>query len=233
MAENIYWADNYVEKIHTGERAINRIKNGQRIFIGSSCGEPQHLVKELADASIKFTDLETLIADKTKDQSFNIRSFYLGSAKTKSLSKNMRFITPMNLSAIPRLFKSKLLPIHVALIQVSPPDDFGWMSLGISVDVTLAAAMSADLVIAQINSRMPRVLGRSFIHVADVDVVVEHEEALLTVGELPESEPANQIGQLIARLVDDGSTIQISPGTTPQATLLAFSKKKRALTREN
>lgn len=237
MAENIYWADNYVEKIHTGERAINRIKNGQRIFIGSSCGEPQHLVKELADASIKFTDLEiirllslestplTLIADKTKDQSFNIRSFYLGSAKTKSLSKNMRFITPMNLSAIPRLFKSKLLPIHVALIQVSPPDDFGWMSLGISVDVTLAAAMSADLVIAQINSRMPRVLGRSFIHVADVDVVVEHEEALLTVGELPESEPANQIGQLIARLVDDGSTIQISPGTTPQATLLAFSKK--------
>ncbi|UCD31110.1 MAG: acetyl-CoA hydrolase/transferase family protein, partial [Desulfobacterales bacterium] len=237
MAENTYWADNYIEKICTGEEAISWIKNGQRIFIGSSCGEPQKLVRELAGASAKFTDLEiirllslestplTLIADKTKDQSFNIRSFYLGSAKTRSLSKNMRFITPMNLSAVPRLFKSKLLPIHVALIQVSPPDDFGWMSLGISVDVTLAAATSADLVIAQVNSKMPRVLGRSFIHVNDVDVVVEHEEALLTVGELPESEPANQIGQLIARLVDDGSTIQISPGTTPQATLLALSEK--------
>ncbi|UCD91280.1 MAG: GNAT family N-acetyltransferase [Desulfobacterales bacterium] len=237
MAENTYWADNYIEKKCTGAEAISWIKNGQRIFIGSSCGEPQKLVKELAGASAKFTDLEiirllslestplTLIADKTKDQSFNIRSFYLGSAKTRSLSKNMRFITPMNLSAVPRLFKSKLLPIHVALIQVSPPDDFGWMSLGISVDVTLAAATSADLVIAQVNSKMPRVLGRSFIHVNDVDVVVEHEEALLTVGELPESEPANQIGQLIARLVDDGSTIQISPGTTPQATLLALSEK--------
>ncbi len=85
--------------------------------------------------------------------------------------------------------------------------------------------MSADLVIAQVNSMMPRVLGRSFIHVNDVDVIVKHEEALLTVGELPELESANLIGRLIARLVDDGSTIQISPGTTPQATLLALSEK--------
>jgi len=237
MATPIYWADNYVEKKHSGEKAINLIKPGQRVFIGSSCGEPQHLVKELAAASQKFTDIEivrllslettplTLIANKTKDQSFNIRSFYLGSAKPKSLVKNKRFITPMNLSEIPRLFKTRRLPINVALIQVSPPDDFGWMSLGISVDITLAAAMSADLVIVQVNSRMPRVLGRSFIHVNDVDVIVEQEEELLTVSELPELEPANLIGRLIARLIDDGSTIQISPGTTPQAILLALSDK--------
>ena len=167
----------------------------------------------------------TLIADKTKDQSFSIRSFYSGSAKPKSLAKNKRFITPMNLSAVPRLFESRLLPIDVALVQVAPPDDFGWMSLGISVDITLAAAMSADLVIAQVNSSMPRVLGRSFIHVNDVDVIVEHEEELLTIGELPELESANHIGRLIARLIDDGSTIQISPGTTPQSILLALSEK--------
>ncbi|MDH3356353.1 MAG: GNAT family N-acetyltransferase, partial [Desulfobacteraceae bacterium] len=201
------------------------------------CGEPQYLVKKLADAADTFTDIEivrllslestplTLIADKTKDQSFNIRSFYLGSAKTKSLAKNKRFITPMNLSAVPRLFKTRRLPIHVALIQVSPPDDFGWMSLGISVDITMAAARSADFVIAQVNSRMPRVLGRSFIHVNDVNAIVEHEEELLTIEELPELDAANHIGRLIARLVDDGSTIQISPGTTPQATLLALSEK--------
>jgi acyl-CoA hydrolase len=237
MAANTYWADGYVEKERTGKEAIRLIKPGQRVFIGSSCGEPQHLVRKLAEAAGMFTDIEivrllslestplTLIADETKDQSFNIRSFYLGSAKPKSLAKNKRFITPMNLSAVPRLFESKHLPIHVALIQVSPPDDFGWMSLGISVDITLAAAMSADLVIAQVNSKMPRVLGRSFIHVNDVDVVVKHEEALLTVGDLPELESANLIGRLIARLVDDGSTIQISPGTTPQATLLALSEK--------
>ncbi|MDH4204974.1 MAG: GNAT family N-acetyltransferase [Desulfobacteraceae bacterium] len=237
MAVSTYWADNYVEKRCSAQEAIGRIKPGQRVFIGSSCGEPQYLVKKLADAADTFTDIEivrllslestplTLIADKTKDQSFNIRSFYLGSAKTKSLARNKRFITPMNLSAVPRLFKTRRLPIHVALIQVSPPDDFGWMSLGISVDITLAAASSADFVIAQVNSRMPRVLGRSFVHVNDVNAVVEYEEELLTIDELPELDAANHIGRLIARLVDDGSTIQISPGTTPQATLLALSEK--------
>lgn len=237
MAVSIYWADNYVEKRCSGKKAIGLIRSGQRVFIGSSCGEPQYLVRELAEAADTFTDIEivrllslestplTLIADETRDQSFNIRSFYLGSAKTKSLAKNMRFVTPMNLSAVPRLFETRRLPIHVALIQVSPPDDFGWMSLGISVDITLAAAISADLVIAQVNSRMPRVLGRSFIHVNDVDAIVEHEEALLTVGELPELDAANLIGRLVERLVDDGSTIQFSPGTTPQATLLALSDK--------
>jgi len=99
------------------------------------------------------------------------------------------------------------------------------MSLGISVDITLAAAFSADFVIAQVNPRMPRVLGHSFIHVNDVNAIVEYEEELLTIDELPELDAANHIGRLIARLVDDGSTIQISPGTTPQATLLALSDK--------
>ena len=237
MAVSNYWADNYVEKRCSVQEAIGRIKAGQRVFIGSSCGEPQYLVKKLAEAADTFTDIEivrllslestplTLIANKTKDQSFNIRSFYLGSAKPESLARNKRFITPINLSAVPRLFKSRRLPVHVALIQVSSPDDFGWMSLGISVDITLAAALSADFVIAQVNSKMPRVLGRSFIHVNDVNAIVEYEEELLTIDELPELDAANHIGRLIARLVDDGSTIQISPGTTPQATLLALSNK--------
>jgi acyl-CoA hydrolase/GNAT superfamily N-acetyltransferase len=237
MAVSIYWADNYVEKRCSAKEAIGRIKPGQRVFIGSSCGEPQYLIRKLADAADMFTDIEivrllslestplTLIAEKTKDQSFNIRSFYLGSAKPKSLARNKRFITPMNLSDVPRLFKARRLPIHVALIQVSPPDDFGWMSLGISVDITLSAAFSADFVIAQVNPKMPRVLGHSFIHVNDVDAIVEYEEDLLTIDELPELDAANHIGRLIARLIDDGSTIQISPGTTPQATLLALSHK--------
>ena len=167
----------------------------------------------------------SLIADKTMTRAMNIRSFYLGSAKTSGIRQNMRFITPINLSEIPRLFKSRQLPIHVALIQVSVPDDFGWMSLGVSVDITQAAALSADMVIAQVNARMPRVLGQSFIHVDDVDVIVEHDEELLTIAQMPEMETANAIGQLVARLIDDGSTIQIGPGVTSQATLLALSNK--------
>jgi len=231
------WADNYVDKKRSVEDAIKLIKPGQRVFIGSSCGEPQYLVRALSEVAGYLQDIEvvrllslettplTLIATKTQDHSLNIRSFYLGSARPQSLARNQRFITPMNLSAVPGLFKSRLLPVHVALIQVSPPDDFGWMSLGVSVDVTLAAALSSDLVIAQVNSKMPRVLGHSFIHVNDVGVIVENDEELLTVGKTPELESANTIGKLIARLIEDGSTLQISPGTTPQAILLALSDK--------
>ena len=232
-----YWADKYIGNQHTAQEAIGLIKPAQRVFIGSSCGEPQHLVRELSEASDYFKDIEinrlmtmettplTLIANKTRDQSLNIRSFYLGSAKPKAIARNKRFITPINLSAIPRLFKSRLLPIHVALIQTSPPDDFGWMSLGVSVDITLAAALSADLVITQINSRMPRVLGRSFIHVNDVDVFVEYDEPLLTIREAPELAAANDIGRLIAHLIEDGSTMEIGLGSTHQATLLALADK--------
>jgi acyl-CoA hydrolase/GNAT superfamily N-acetyltransferase len=237
MPVTTYWADKYVENKRTAAKAIALIKPAQRVFIGSSCGEPQHLVRELSEASNYFRDIEivrlmtlettplTLIANKTHDRSLNIRSFYLGSAKPKAIARNKRFITPINLSAVPRLFKSRLLPIHVALIQVSPPDDFGWMSLGVSVDITLAAALSADLVIAQVNAHMPRVLGRSFLHVNEVDVFVEYDEPLLTIGKTPELKAANDIGRLIARLIEDGSTMEIGLGSTHQATLLALADK--------
>jgi acyl-CoA hydrolase/GNAT superfamily N-acetyltransferase len=237
MTITSYWADGYAEKIRSVEKAISLIKSGQRVFIGSSCGEPQCLVRGLYDAAASFSDVEivrllslestplTSIANRTLSQSMNIRSFYLGSAMSKELVENMRFLTPINLSQVPRLFKSRRLPLHVALIQVTPPDDFGWMSLGVSVDVTLSAALSADLVIVQVNSRMPWVLGQSFIHVNDVDVIVEYDEDLLTIEALPESDEADVIGRHIANLIDDGSTIQVSLGTTSRATLLALTDK--------
>jgi acyl-CoA hydrolase/GNAT superfamily N-acetyltransferase len=238
MAPSLYWPDKYVENSKKVNEVLKVIRPGQRVFIGSSCGEPQHLVRGLSELSDYFRDIEiirlltlettplTLIANKPHDQSINIRSFYLGSAKPKRIARNQRFITPINMSAIPRLFKSRLLPIHVALIQVSPPDDFGWMSLGVSVDITLAAAQSADMVIAQVNANMPRVLGRSFIHVNDVDYFVEYDEPLLTIGANPEMAAANDIGRLIARrLIDDGSTLAIGLGTTSEAVMLALSDK--------
>jgi len=206
MVIKSYWADDYVLKKKSVDKAIGLIRSGQRIFIGSYCGEPQYLVKELAGKSHHFSDLEiirlmslettslTLIADKTRDQSLNIRSIYLGSAKSDSLAKNKRFYTPVNISLTPRLFTSRRIPIDVALIQVSPPDDFGWMSLGVSVDVTQAAALSADVVIAQVNEKMPMVLGQSFLHVNDVDTIVEHDEELLTMSPAPASEKAHLIG---------------------------------------
>ncbi|MFO7884292.1 MAG: GNAT family N-acetyltransferase [Desulfobacteraceae bacterium] len=237
MPKTNYWADNYVEKRCSATDAIKKIKPGQRVFISSSCGEPQHLVKELSKLSSKFTDLEivrllslestplTLIANKSHSRQFNIRSFYLGSGEPKQLKKNIRFLTPINLSQIPKLFKTKRLPINVALIQVTPPDDFGWMSLGVSVDITKSAAETADLVIAQVNPCMPRVLGRSFIHVNDIDYIVEYEEEILTKKEMPDMESANLIARHISKMITDGSTLQTSLGSTTNATLLCLSEK--------
>ena len=211
----------YHSKLRSADEAVRMIRSGQRVFIGSSCGEPQHLVDALMDNAGVFSDVEivrllslegsllALMADEYRGHNFHVRSIYQGSDQTKSLRANRRFITPMNLCAVPAVFKKRLLPLHVALIQVSPPDDYGWMSLGISVDVTLAAAQAADIVVAQVNPRMPRVPGHSFIHVRNVDVIVEKEEELLRAYDLPVYESAGEIADITANLVDDGATVQL------------------------
>jgi len=237
LTKTIYWADKYIEKLTTAKKAIEHIRPGQRVYIGSSCGEPQHLVNELSNASARLSDMEivrllsiedgpfTCTGSKSQYRPYNIRSFYLGSSTLRGIHENKRFTTPINLSQIPYLFKSRLMPINVALIQASSPDDFGWMSLGVSVDITLAACESADLVICQVNSNMPRVLGQSFIHVNDVDHLVEHDEDLLTIQPIPESEAANTIARHISRLIDDGSTLQVSLGVTNEAIIHCLSEK--------
>ena len=237
MNTTVSWVDHYVKKKQTAEAAISLIKPGQRVFFGSYCGEPQHLARHFFLQALRFTDVEvvrlmamessplTLVADQTKDRNLNIRSFYNGSLIPKRLARDMRFITPVNLFAIPPLFKQRQLYIHAALIQVTPPDDFGWMSLGVSVDITQAAALSADLVIAQVNPAMPRVLGNSFIHVNDVDIIVEHEEPIISIQRQTRSEPALKIARQVARLVEDGSTIQTGIGPISQAVVAALDDK--------
>jgi acyl-CoA hydrolase/GNAT superfamily N-acetyltransferase len=238
MAKGIYWVDGYVEKKCDSANAIRLIKSGQRVFIGSACGEPQELVRALVEHSRLFTGLEivrmlsrenaplTEIADHSTDSGFSVRHIYLGATGSQHFFReNLRFFTPLNVSEVPALFKSRKLPINVALIQVSPPDDFGWMSLGISVDVTLAAAKSADVVIAQVNPSMPRIMGQSFIHVNDVDAIVEHEEDLITIEHSEPSEIYTMIGRHISRLISDGSTLQVGLDAASQATVQALHQK--------
>jgi len=238
MAKDQYWVDDYVEKKRGSADAIERIKSGQRVFIGSACGEPQELVRALVRHAPKVSGIEivrmlsresaplTEIADQSAESGFSIRHIYLGNTGTHSFfRKSLRFVTPMNISEVPILFKSRKLPINVALVQVSPPDDFGWMSLGISVDITLAAAYSADMVIAQVNPNMPRVMGRSFIHVNDVDVIVEHREDLITIEQSAPSEVYTMIGRHISRLIGDGSTLQVGLDAASQATVQALHNK--------
>ena len=238
MPNSQYWADGYLQKTVSPLEAISRIKSGHRVFIGSGCGEPQILVKTLVENSNKFSGLEIVrllgrettslaaIADKTKDTNLNIRSIYLGSTTNLTIAQQRRFITPMNMSDVPSLFTKRKLSLNVAMIQVSPIDDFGWMSLGISVDVTMAAARSADFVIAQVNPRMPRVMGQSFIHVNDVDLFVDYEEELLSVSPSKiTSDAAISIGKHIANLIEDGSTLQIGLDSASQATVQGLSNK--------
>ena len=237
MAVKNYWADDYVTKQRSVEEAVKHIKSGQRVFIGSYCGEPQALVSGLAERSNRLSDIEiirlmsreitslTQIADRTQDQSMTVRSIYLGAAQTDDLSHNKRFYTPVNMAEVPRLFRTRKIPLDVALIQVSPPGDFGWMSMGVSVDVSLSAALAADVVIAQVNERMPRVLGQSFIHVNDVDFIVEENEDLMTIQRSTLSAEAAQLGENIVRLIEDGSTLQIGLDAASQATSQALSEK--------
>ncbi len=233
-----YWPDEYLKKKTTAPEAIASIISGQRVFIGTSCGEPQHLVTELAAQAGNFTDIEiirlqsletaplSLIASESHSHSFSIRSFYSGSTMSDAIARTRRFSIPINLSTVPHLFQTRQIPIHVALIQVSPPDDFGWMSLGVSVDITLSAALSADKLIVQVNPRMPRVMGHSFLHVNDVDMIVEHEEELITVQEPPRPEIAHIIARHVAKLIEDGSTIQLGIGALPQASIEGLFEKK-------
>jgi acyl-CoA hydrolase/RimJ/RimL family protein N-acetyltransferase len=207
------------------------------VFIGSSCGEPQHLVQTLLDQTGRFSDLELvhlhslegsiigLIDEETQGNNFQVRSIYQGSGLSRSLVANKRFLTSINLHQAPELFRQRRLPLHFALIQTTPPDALGWMNLGVSVDITLAAAMAADVVVAQVNPRLPRVPGYGMIHVDEVDYLVEREEDVLTALPLPELPETERIAQLLANLIPDGSTIQIAPGLTTRALLLALGGK--------
>jgi acyl-CoA hydrolase/ribosomal protein S18 acetylase RimI-like enzyme len=227
----------YRSKLRTAEEAVRMIRPGQRVFIGSSCGEPQHLVNALMDNANRFLDVEivrllslessilALMADEYRGHRFHVRSIYQGSDHTKGLRANRRFITPITLSAVPDLFKKKWLPLNLALVQVSPPDKNGWMSLGISVDVTLAAAQSASTVIAQVNPNMPRIPGLSFIHLDDVDWIVEKEEDLLSAYKLPEYESASDLAGITATLIDDGATVQLGLAELSRPIARALAQK--------
>lgn len=230
-------AEAYQSKLSSAEEAIGKIFQGKRVFVGSFCSEPQHLVSTLLKNTEHFFDIELirflnlegslmgLTADETKGRSYHVRSIYQGSGMLEGLVAAKRFLTPMNFFMVPALFARRHIPLHYALVQVSPPDEFGFMNLGISVDITLAAAQAADVVIAQVNRQMPRVPGYGMLHVGDVDIIVEKDEELLTTYPLPDLPGMENIAKFLSNLVADGSTIQLSPGIPVELALAALGNK--------
>ncbi len=229
----------YPEKFASNEVIFSHIHAGSRIFIGTACGEPQYLIQGLigyVEANPKsFIDAEVLhiwtlgvapYANEKFRRNFRTNSFFIGENTRDPVNKGIADYSPVFLSQVPGLLKRRIIPIDIALIQTSPPDDHGYVSLGVSVDIVKTAVEQARLVVAQINAYMPRVHGDTFIHVKDIDYIVPYSEPLLEYEDSVPTEIAERIGKHVALIVEDGDTIQVGYGSIPNAILSALSNKK-------
>jgi acyl-CoA hydrolase/GNAT superfamily N-acetyltransferase len=226
----------FAEKWVSADEALSRIKKGSRVFIGSGCGEPQYLVERLVKQAERFFDVEIIHVLSIRDpgysstglsHNFRVQTFFVaGRGAREAVWEGRAEYIPIFISDIPRLFNDRRLEIDTALIQVSPPDKNGYMSLGIAVDVAKEAVEAAGTVIAQVNPAMPITLGDGFIHARDVDFLVEKEEPLLEVGKPPLSETDWAIGRHVARLVENGSTLHAGLGHLPATALMSLKDKK-------
>lgn len=222
------------------ERALEDIRRGDTLFVGTGCGEPRYLVDAIRERVSAGRDglylasprLWTLgvapYAEERFPGVFRHGLFFIGENARRGVNAGSIDYTPVFLSQVPDLLRRRLVSIDVALIQVSPPDANGYVSLGISVDITKAAAECARTVIAQVNPRMPRVMGDSFLRASDVDRLVYHEEPLMEFAAEAPGDVARRIGGYVARIVQDGDTIQVGYGSLPNA-ILAGLEGKRAL----
>ncbi len=217
------------QKYRTAADAVQLIQSNQRVFLHGSAATPVHLIKALLARHAELNNVELVSITTLGDVDFNKRE-YLNSFFFNSLfvSANIRNVVnselgdyvPVFLSQIPQLFKRNILPIDVALIQVSPPDRHGFCTLGTSVDIARAAVDTARIIIAQVNPQMPRTHGDGFIHVDKIDVLVEHDSALPEVDYSSKVNAAiAQIGKNVASLIEDGATLQMGIGNIPDQVL--------------
>lgn len=223
-------------KIVTTQEALTSIKTGCRVFLGTGCGEPQHLIHAMvADGATQdimiyqmFSHtLAQYIDDPAFVKRFSLKLFFISEPMRKAVFEGKIDYLPTYLSQIPSLFASHRIGLDVALIQVSPPDQFGYCSLGVSVDITRSAVENATLVIAQVNPCMPRAWGDSLVHVDNIGCFVPFEEPLVTYQpNLLGDHITRRIGHFISQLVRDGDTLQIGFGTLPNAILRHLDNKK-------
>ena len=229
------WREKYAEHLGTAAEAMKLIRSGDTIFIGTGCAQPQYLVDSLVEHSQHVYDAHIVhlltkgtapYADEKFREKFKTNSFFIAENVRDALARGVGDYTPIFLSEIPAEFDSGRIPVNVALISVSPPDASGMCSLGVSVDIVKSAASNAQYVVAQVNSNMPRTLGNSFIHVNAIDILVPHDEPAIEVPVPEPDETLRQIGRNIARLVEDGSTIECGIGNIPQALAESLRDKK-------
>ncbi len=227
------------EKFATEEEIFSHIHAGDKIFIGTGCGEPQYLVQALVNFvsgnpkaffGIELIHVWTLgtapYAEEKFRDNFRVDSFFISEGTRNAINRGAADYTPISLSAVPGLFRREIIQIDVALIQTSPPDKHGYMSLGISVDIVKAATQKATLIVAQINSHMPRTQGDGFINIKDIDFIIHKDEPLLEYTVEDPGDIIKSIGKYVARIIEDGSTLQVGYGIIPNAVVSYLGEKK-------
>ena len=229
------WRENWKEKEITVKEAIGKIIPGNRVFIDTACSEPQALTTELIRASEQLIDTEIIhfltvfpdkyFQDKAEDL-FRHNAFFIGKTLREEINKGQADYTPILASEIPSLFLSGRKNCDVALIQVTPPDRYGFCSFGINVDMAKPIAQSAYLTIAEINPQMPRTLGNSFIHMKEINFFVYNDVPLLEFNFKDKADNVEQIGKKVANLIENKSTIHIGNGYLPNACLKYLMNKK-------
>ncbi|MCB9197598.1 MAG: acetyl-CoA hydrolase/transferase family protein [Flavobacteriales bacterium] len=212
----------------SADEAVKIIKNNDRVYIHAAAAAPQELMRALARRHDELRNVEVChlhvegeapYANPDYIDSFHVNSFFIGKNVRHTLAAGNGSYTPVFLSELPLLFKRNILPLDVAFIQVSPPDKHGYCSLGVSVEATLAAIANAKHVVAQINPKMPRVHGDGIIHISELNTFIEHEEELPEVILGDPSDVENKIGEHVASLIEDDSTLQMGIGNIPNAVL--------------
>ena len=229
------WRDKWKNKEISAEEAIKKIIPGNRVFIDSGCSEPQLLTSTLIKHSEKLIDTEILhfltigpekyFEDKAEDL-FRHNAFFIGKTLREEINKGQADYTPIYTSEIPSLITTGRKHIDVALIQVTPPDPYGFCSLGINIDIAKPIAQSSFITIAEINPQMPRTLGNSFIHMKEIDFFVYNDVSLLEFQFDEPDDIAERIGQNLANLVENKSTIHVGFGDLPNNCLKYLFDKK-------
>jgi 4-hydroxybutyrate CoA-transferase len=228
------WVDDYKKKLVTAEEAVSVIKSSDRVYISGNAATPYALMHALAKRKDELEDVELVhvllmgedpLSRPEMEGHFRHNSLFVGPADRKAINEGRADYIPIFLHQIPNLMYSDQMPLNVAILHLSPPDEHGFMSFGVEVLASKAAAEKAEIVIAQVNDQMPRVLGDSFIHVSRVDKVVEVSEELPQLERKPFSEVERKIGHYIAELIEDGSTLQLGIGGIPDAVLSALKDR--------
>ena len=229
------WVDTYKQKLVTAEEAVSGIKSGERIYISGNAATPYALMKALASRKAELRDVELVhvllmgedpLSKPEMEGHFRHNSLFVGPADRKAINEGRADYVPIFLHQIPDLFYSGQMPLDTAVVHLSPPDEHGFMSFGVEVLGSKAAVETAKTVIAQVNEKMPRVLGDSFIHVSRVHKIAEISEDLPELERKPATEVERKIGHFIAELIEDGSTLQLGIGGIPDAVLAALKDRR-------